>query len=328
MTLAAAAPDRANSMIRDLADAGTLTRADLDGMLGARLTDHDRAALTAPDTSPPSSWSTILASTGVVGPATVVAVLHHEGVDGETVAGLIPAIGLPVPDAIRELHGRWGMDRLDAGAHLSATPDELRAAGCTTVEMLQAAPREVLRRLDTRPHTWELAGHALLEAGMSPAETIRQLALHAPTPETFAAGVFEIEPDPHRGVRRRRPGGQRAGPRQPVGAVRHVTGRDGVGPEHRLCADTDAGAHRSRTMRRRARRHRRRLRGGAVGGCGDGSRSPLSPVVISLDTPAIDGDFDEFAQLRDALGDPVAASDVDDHDRRRADRGARCRRHP
>ena len=30
MTLAAAAPDRANAMIRDLADAGTLTRADLD----------------------------------------------------------------------------------------------------------------------------------------------------------------------------------------------------------------------------------------------------------------------------------------------------------
>ena len=101
---------------------------------------------------------------------------------------------------MRELHDRWGMDRLDAGAHLAATPDELRAAGCTTVEMLQAAPREVLRQLDTRTHTWELAAHTLLEAGMSPGEAVRQLALHAPTPDTFAAGVYEIEPDPARAV--------------------------------------------------------------------------------------------------------------------------------
>ena len=69
-----------------------------------------------------------------------MAVLHHEGVDGPTVAGLVPAIGLPIPEAIRELHDRWGMDRLDAGRHLAATPDELRAAGCTATEMLQAAP--------------------------------------------------------------------------------------------------------------------------------------------------------------------------------------------
>jgi hypothetical protein len=34
-----------------------------------------------------------------------------------------------------------------------------------------------------------------LEAGYSTAEAIRQLALHAPTPETFAAGVTDIEID-------------------------------------------------------------------------------------------------------------------------------------
>ena len=89
------------------------------------------------------------------------------------------------------------MDRLDAGAHLSANPDELRAAGCTTVELLQAAPREVLRRLDTREHTWQLAAQSLLEAGNTPAEAIRHLAAHAPTPETFAAGVHDIELDIH-----------------------------------------------------------------------------------------------------------------------------------
>jgi len=103
---------------------------------------------------------------------------------------------MAVPDAIRELHARWGIDRLDAGRHLSATPDELRAAGCSTAEMLRAAPREVLRRLDTREHTWELAAHTMLEAGMTPVEAIRQLALHAPTPETFAAGVSDIEVNP------------------------------------------------------------------------------------------------------------------------------------
>ena len=34
--------------------------------------------------------------------------------------------GCRCPTPIRELHARWGMDRLDAGRHLSATPDELR----------------------------------------------------------------------------------------------------------------------------------------------------------------------------------------------------------
>src|SRR5215207_8120977 len=194
MALAAATPDRANLIVRELADAGSLTRADLDRILGSRLTDADRVQLTA-STTTAEKLVDLLASTGAVGPATIVAVLHHEGVGAATVAGLVPAIGLPVPDAVRELHTRWGMERLTAGAHLSATPDELQAAGCTTVELLQAAPREVLRRLDTRPHTWEVAGHSLLEAGMSPAEVIRQLALHAPTPETFAAGVHAIEPD-------------------------------------------------------------------------------------------------------------------------------------
>ena len=37
MTLAAAAPDRANTIIRELADTGTLTRDDLDRLIGARL---------------------------------------------------------------------------------------------------------------------------------------------------------------------------------------------------------------------------------------------------------------------------------------------------
>jgi hypothetical protein len=52
-------------------------------------------------------------------------------------------------------------------------------------------------------HTWELAAHHLLDAGMTGAgmtgaEATRQLSLHAPTAATFAAGVYEIEPDPQR----------------------------------------------------------------------------------------------------------------------------------
>jgi len=195
MILAAATPDRANRMIAELTEAGSLTRDDLDRIVGTRLTDVDRMALRSPEL-PPGELVDLLSATGVVGPATVVAVLHHQGVDADTVAGLIPAIGLPVPDAIRELHHRWGMDRLDAGAHLAATPAELQQAGCTTVEMLRAAPREILRRLDTREHTWEVAAHTLEIAGYPTGDVIRQLAAHAPTPETFAAGVNAIETDP------------------------------------------------------------------------------------------------------------------------------------
>src|SRR5215217_105774 len=114
------------------------------------------------------------------------------------------------------------MERLTAGAHLAATPDELRAAGCTTVELLQATPREVLRRLDSRPRTWELAAHTLLEAGMSPAEAIRQLGVHAPTPRRSPPGVHEIE-GLHGGVPRRSAEGECAGSGHAVGALRAVT---------------------------------------------------------------------------------------------------------
>ena len=41
----------------------------------------------------------------------------------------------------------------------------------------------MLRRLDTREHTWQLAAQALLEAGDTPAEAIRHLAAHAPPPK-------------------------------------------------------------------------------------------------------------------------------------------------
>ena len=333
MTLAAAAPDRANAVVRDLADAGTLTRADLDQLLGARLGDADRARLQSPETSP-ADLADALVATGALGPSTVVAVLHHEGVDAQTAAGLVPAIGLPVPDAIRELHARWGMDRLDAGRHLSATPDELRHGGCSPVEMLQAAPREVLRRLDTRVHTWEVAGMGLLETGMSSAEAIRQLALHAPTPETFAAGVCEIEVNPHLSF----PTAAREASLPDLVALSERYGLSPAGTAEVLatsCAPTPRGVRHPRraspaataTTRRRSTPAGRcstpkgvtqralRKRASSPSAEPTARRSPSAPPVV---------DGDENAQLRDALGAPAdAATGAGDLHRRRADRRPR-----
>jgi hypothetical protein len=103
---------------------------------------------------------------------------------------------MAIPDAIRLLHDTWGADRLDTAAVLGATAEELRAAGCTPVEMLAAAPRETLRSLDTRESTWQRAAPSLLEAGYTEAEAVAHLAAHAPTPETFAVGVTAIVDDP------------------------------------------------------------------------------------------------------------------------------------
>ena len=79
---------------------------------------------------------------------------------------------------------------------LGATVDELRAAGCSAVEMLAASPREELRRLDAREQTWVAVGPTLLEAGYTEAEAVAHLAAHAPTPSTFAAAVEAFVENP------------------------------------------------------------------------------------------------------------------------------------
>jgi hypothetical protein len=103
-------------------------------------------------------------------------------------AALVPAIGMATRDAIRMLHDIWGADRLDAAALLGATAEELKASGCSPVELLAAAPRETLRSLDTRESTWQRVAPSLLEAGYSEAQAVAHLAAHAPTPKTFAVG--------------------------------------------------------------------------------------------------------------------------------------------
>ena len=189
------APDRADRLVADLAahpevwDRGVLVAA-----VGHRLTEADRRQLA--DTGEPSRLVEAMSAAGVLAPATMLGVLHAEGVDAGVAAALVPAIGMATPEAIRMLHDTWGADRLDIAAVLGATAEELRAAGCTPVELLAAAPRETLRSLDTRESTWQRVGPSLLEAGYNEAQAVAHLAAHAPTPETFAVGVTTIVDDP------------------------------------------------------------------------------------------------------------------------------------
>ncbi|MGE3588276.1 MAG: hypothetical protein AB7L17_11175 [Ilumatobacteraceae bacterium] len=136
-----------------------------------------------------------LVATGVLAPRTILAVLRAEDVPMDVVVGLVPAIGLGVPEAIASIHEGWDADRLDVAASIGATVEELRAAGCTPTELLAAAPRETLRSLDSRESTWERVGPSLLEAGYTVGEAVAHIAAHAPTPQTFVAGVVTLVDD-------------------------------------------------------------------------------------------------------------------------------------
>ena len=193
--LAAQTPQLADELIHGAAAAGTLTRELLTDVVGHRLDPTDRTRLTDVDLEA-TDLAQLLGATGVVTPPTTIAVLAHEHVGAEQVAAMIPTIGLPIADGIRALNELWDVDRVAAGQMLGATVTELRDAGCTPAEMLASHPREVLRSLDARPHTWELAAATLLESGMPVDGAVRQLAAHAPTPEAFAVAVHTIVEDP------------------------------------------------------------------------------------------------------------------------------------
>ena len=195
MELASAAPERADAMVRDLATTENgWRREDLVTIIGHRLTDAHRSELAT--TADPVRLSELMRDVGVLAPSTMLHALHAEGVGLDEVLPLVAAIGAPIADAVRVLHDEWGADRLAAGRSLGATVDELRSAGCSAVEMLAVAPREQLRRLDQREHTWEVVGPTLVEAGYTVAEAVGHLAAHAPTPETFAAGVSTLIESP------------------------------------------------------------------------------------------------------------------------------------
>ncbi|WP_040493597.1 hypothetical protein [Ilumatobacter nonamiensis] len=194
--LASVAPDRANAMVTEAAGSGSWDRGMLASIVGHRLTDSD--ALELGTTSDPARLTELVKSAGVLAPATMLRVLHAEDVPLDTVIDLVPALGLPIGDAIRQMHSEWGANRLEVGMALGATVEELRDGGCSRIEMLAASPREELRHLDTREQTWQSVGPTLLEAGYSEAEAIKHLAAHAPTPSTFAVAAEAVVDDPCR----------------------------------------------------------------------------------------------------------------------------------
>jgi len=195
MQISAQTPDRTNRMVNDMATSATgWRRDDLVKVIGHRLTNVDQDDLAA--TASPERLVELMAATGALTPPTMMRVLWAEGVGADTAASLVPAVGIERAAAIRMLHDEWGVDRLRAGAALGASTDELRDAGCSAREMLAAAPREELRRLDTRESTWVKAGAALLDAGYTLPATVDELAANAPSPSTFAAAVHAIIDDP------------------------------------------------------------------------------------------------------------------------------------
>lgn len=193
--LARYTPERANRLVADLADRPEgWDRQRLVDLVGHRLTDSDRARLST--TVDPAQLVELMAATGVLTGRTMLAVLHAEAVDAGAVARIVANLGVPVPEVIIQLHERWGVDRLEAGMAVGATVAELRALGCTPVELVAAAPREALRSLDSRESTWSSVAGTLLEAGYTVADAVTHLVAHTPTPRAFAAGVSAIVDDP------------------------------------------------------------------------------------------------------------------------------------
>lgn len=188
---AAETPQLADQLIADAALNGSFTRELLDDVIGHRLADADASEFADPDLGV-ARLAELLADTGVVTPPTIVDVLIADGATVDEIASVVPQIGFPIPDAVRTLADRFEMPRVEVGSMLGATVDELQSAGCSPAELLAAHPREVLRSLDARPHTWETAATTMVESGTPTAAVIRHLAAHAPTPEAFASGVAMI----------------------------------------------------------------------------------------------------------------------------------------
>jgi hypothetical protein len=188
---AAETPQLADRLIADAASNGSLTHELLHDVVGHRLADLDAAALADP-ALPAGRLAEVLADTGVLTPPTIVDVLVATDTPLDELAPLVPQIGIPIPDALRALSDHYGVGRVEVGALLGATAAEMQGAGCSPAELLAAHPREILRSLDARPHTWETAATTMTESGTPVPVVVRHLAAHAPTPETFACGVAMI----------------------------------------------------------------------------------------------------------------------------------------
>lgn len=189
---AATNPAIADRLVAEAADSPTTwDRSLLNSVVGPALTDADADRLVDPAATA-LELVELLANSGRVGPSTIVAVLHAEGVDTATVAGLAHDIGLPVATAIHEIATRWERPRPEVGELLSATREELRDAGATVTELLAHSPAATLRTLDMRPETWERLGPTLMESGFDAVTALRHVADHAPSAETMAVAAVSI----------------------------------------------------------------------------------------------------------------------------------------
>lgn len=188
-------PARGDTALAAYADGGHYDRRELAALIGHRLDPADSQRV---PTAQPDELVELLGAAGF-SPATTVAVLAAEQVDPSTVAALLPTVGVPMPDAIRVLHDRWDLPRVEAAEVLGATAGDMREAGCTPVEIMAARPRDVLRSLPAEPHLWELAAGTMATAGHSTSVVARHLVAHAPTPDAFAAGLAVVA-DPADGL--------------------------------------------------------------------------------------------------------------------------------
>ncbi len=194
--IAVADPVRLDAIVTELADSSDYTRPELAALIGHLLEEPGRLCL---DHASPPELAELLGAAGLT-PATTVAVLHAEQVDADTMGEVLPAIGVPMPDAIRVLRDRWDLPGTDAATALGATAKEMRDAGCTAAEIMAARPRDILRALPEDPHLWELAAATMATVGHRPHVIAAHLVAHAPTLDAFAAGLAVGVDEPDTGL--------------------------------------------------------------------------------------------------------------------------------
>ena len=194
-TLAIADPARLDTTVAAFAGSDDYSRSELARLVGQCLDEPDRQRIEAAE---PGELVELLGAAGLT-PAATVAVLRAERLDAETVSGLLPTVGVPMPDAIRVLHQHWDLSNIDAAAALGATAADMRDAGCTATEIMATRPRDILRALPEDPHLWELAA-GTMAAGHGPNIIAGHLVAHAPTLDAFAAGIAAGIDDPTTGL--------------------------------------------------------------------------------------------------------------------------------
>ncbi len=182
--------------VADLADDYNYGRQRLAEFIGPKLTDADQGRLPDADHR---ELARLLGAAGITA-ATTVAVLAADGCPVHTAAELLPMLGVPMASAIRALDARWHVPLIEASRLVGATGAEMREAGCSAADILALRPESILDHLPSDPHLWELAAGTMATNGTDPAIVVSHLVAHAPTAETFAAGLATAVDDPAAGL--------------------------------------------------------------------------------------------------------------------------------